>query len=84
MGARDEPGEAVHLGSVDWSYDTPVKHYVTIYRAMVTEPGDVAGETTLSILGRVLALTGIPLDGARVTMAAPPAPRPVPSRSVAV
>lgn len=69
-------GAAVHLGSVDWSYDTPVKHYVTIYRAMVTDAGNAAGETTLSVLGRVLALTGIPLDGARVTMAAPPARDP--------
>ena len=72
----NEPGEAVHLGSVDWSYDTPVKHYVTIYRAMVTGNGNDAGETTLSILGKVLALTGIPLDGARVTMPAPPARDP--------
>jgi hypothetical protein len=70
------PGSAVHLGSVDWSYDTPVKHYVTIYRAMVTDAGNSAGESTLSVLGRVLALTGIPLDGARVTMAAPPARDP--------
>jgi hypothetical protein len=72
----DSPGAAVHLGSVDWSYDTPVKHYVTIYRAMVTAKGNDAGETTLSILGKVLSLTGIPLDGARVTMPAPPARDP--------
>jgi hypothetical protein len=77
------PGAAVHLGSVDWSYDTPVKHYVTIYRAMVTNAGNAAGETTLSVLGRVLALTGIPLDGARVTMPAPPARDPF-RRAVAV
>ena len=79
-----DPGEAVHLGSVDWSYDTPVKHYVTIYRAMVTDAGNSAGETTLSVLGRVLALTGIPLDGARVTLAAPPARDPFRRGPVAV
>jgi hypothetical protein len=67
-----DPGGAVHLGSVDWSYDTPVKHYVTIYRAMITDDGVAAGETTLSILGRVLGLTGVPVDGARVTMPMPP------------
>ena len=66
------PGESVHLGSVDWTYDTPVKHYVTIYRAMVTENGISAGETTLSILTKVLGLTGIPIDGARISMPAPP------------
>jgi len=77
-------GESVHLGSVDWSYDTPVKHYVTIYRAMVTDAGHVNGETTLSVLGRVLALTGIPLDGARVTLAAPPARDPFRRSAIAV
>jgi len=69
-------GNAVHLGSVDWSYDTPVKHYVTIYRAMVTEAGVASGQTTLSILQTVLGLTGIPLDGARVSMPTPPARDP--------
>ena len=34
-------GTASHLGSVDWSYDTPAKHYVTIYRVMVTQAGGV-------------------------------------------
>jgi len=70
--SADSPGDAIHLGSVDWSYDTPVKHYVTIYRAMVTEQGVAAGATTLSILAQVLGLTGVPVDGARVTMPAPP------------
>jgi hypothetical protein len=69
---HDQPEGSVHLGSVDWSYDTPVKHYVTIYRAMITEDGVAAGETTLSILARVLGLTGVPVDGARVTMPMPP------------
>jgi hypothetical protein len=69
-------GNAKHLGSVDWSYDTPVRHYVTIYRAMVTQAGVERGETTLSILSLVLGLSGIPVDGARVTMPAPPARDP--------
>ncbi len=70
--APDLPGSALHLGSVDWSYDTPVKHYVTIYRAMVTAAGVENGVSTETILKAVLDLTGIPLDGARVTMAIPP------------
>jgi hypothetical protein len=69
---QDEPGHAVMLGSVDWSYDTPVRHYVTIYRAMVTAAGLAAGESTLSVLQAVLSLGGLDVDGARVTMAAPP------------
>ena len=70
--SADHPGDATHLGSVDWSYDTPVKHYVTIYRAMVTAAGVECGVSTETVLKAVLDLTGIPLDGARVTMAIPP------------
>jgi hypothetical protein len=71
-GPEGDPGDSHHLGSVDWSYDTPVRHYVTIYRAMVTEAGIATGETTLTILAMVLGLGGVPADGAHVTMAAPP------------
>ena len=66
----------MHLGSVDWSYDTPAKHYVTIYRAMVTQAGVDAGETTFSILAGVLALGGLPADGSRITLPTPPARDP--------
>ena len=70
--SSDAPGTAVQLGSVDWSYDSPVKHYVTIYRAMVTAAGVERGVSTETVLKAVLDLTGIPLDGARITMAIPP------------
>ena len=69
-------GSAQHLGSVDWSYDTPAKHYSTIYRVMVTQAGVDAGETTLSIMTAVLPLAGLSADGTRITMAAPPARDP--------
>jgi hypothetical protein len=69
-------GSAVHLGSVDWSYDTPAKHYVTIYRAMVTQAGLDSGESTLSILATVLGLAGLPVDGNRISLPAPPARDP--------
>ncbi|MCA1824659.1 MAG: hypothetical protein ABR520_04250 [Mycobacteriales bacterium] len=69
-------GTAVHLGSVDWSYNTPVKHYATIYRAMVTAAGVAAGETTETVLGTVLTLVGLSLDGSRVQLARPPATDP--------
>ncbi|HVA59935.1 MAG TPA: hypothetical protein VNG13_05295 [Mycobacteriales bacterium] len=65
-------GAAMHLGSVDWSYDTPVRHYATIYRCMVTQEGIDRGETTASILGRVLALTGLSVEGDRLQLAVPP------------
>jgi hypothetical protein len=71
-GENGAHGSAVHLGSVDWSYDTPVRHYATIYRAMVTAAGVAAGETTTTILAAVLGLADIAMDGARVQMPAPP------------
>jgi hypothetical protein len=69
-------GSAKHLGSVDWSYDTPAKHYVTIYRVMITQAGVEAGETTYSILTRVLGLAGLDADGTRITLPVPPARDP--------
>lgn len=65
-------GTALHLGSVDWTYDTPVKHWAMIYRAMVTQDGVDRGETTTTVLARVLALTGLSVEGDRVQLATPP------------
>jgi hypothetical protein len=70
------PGTALHLGSIDWSYDTPVRHYVTIYRAMVTKAGVERGQTTTSILSAVLGLTGIPMESERVQLPTSPARDP--------
>jgi len=69
-------GSAVHLGSVDWTYDTPAKHWAMIYRAMVTHEGVARGETTTTVLARVLALTGLSVEGDRVTLPSPPAKDP--------
>ncbi len=69
-------GTAVHLGSVDWTYDTPAKHWALIYRAMVTQEGIEAGETTLSVLCHVLGLTGLSIEGDRVQLPTPPARDP--------
>ena len=75
-GPNGTHGSAVHLGSVDWSYDTPAKHYVTIYRVMVTQAGVDTGESTLSVLTAVMSLAGLPADGNRITLPVPPARDP--------
>lgn len=72
-GAR---GNASHLGSVDWTYDTPAKHWAMIYRAMVTDGGLARGESTASILQLVLGLAGLTVEGERVQLAQPPARDP--------
>lgn len=69
-------GDAVHLGSVDWTYDTPSKGYVTIYRSMVTQSGLDQGESTESILTAVLNLVGQTVEGPRIEQPMPPAHDP--------
>lgn len=71
-GPDGRKGTAVHLGSIDWTYDTPAKHWALIYRAMVTQDGIEHGETTLSVLTRVLGLTGLSIEGDRVQLPTPP------------
>lgn len=68
----EDPGGSVQLGSVDWSFDTPVKHYVTIYRVIVTAEGVANGVTPMSIITSVLGLSGIAVEGDRVSAPAPP------------
>ncbi len=71
-GPNGTHGTAVHLGSVDWIYDTPVRYYATIYRAMVTAQGIAVTHTPHSILEAVLRLTGLGVEGTRLTMPMPP------------
>ena len=65
-------GDSQHLGSVDWSYDTPVRHYITIYRVLVTANGVEAGESTHSLLTRVLGLAGHNAAGEVLSLPVPP------------
>ena len=65
-------GSAEHLGSVDWSYDTPTRHYITVYRVMVTTAGHAAGQTPQSLLDRVLALAGVQAPRDALALPVPP------------
>lgn len=71
-GTGGSHGNAAHLGSVDWSYDTPTRHYITIYRVLVTAAGVAAGETTATILTRVMALAGLTPAGQSLALPVPP------------
>lgn len=64
-------GSSEHWGSIDWCYDTPSKHYITVYRVMVTAKGADAGQTTAGLLARVLALAGVTL-GQQGSLPLPP------------
>lgn len=76
QGLGGSRGDAQHLGSVDWSYDTPVKHYITVYRVLVTAAGVSAGETTGTVLSQVLALAGLDAAGDVLSLPQPPARDP--------
>jgi hypothetical protein len=65
-------GDSQHLGSVDWSYDTPSRHYITVYRVMVTSAGHAAGETPESLLDRVLGLAGVQTPADALALPVPP------------
>jgi hypothetical protein len=69
-GANGRVGTASHLGSVDWSWDSPAEGFVTIYRVLLTAAGGRAGLTTHTLLDLVLGLTGL-----RSAAPALPAPR---------
>ena len=69
-------GTARLLGSVDWSYDTPARHYITIYRVMVTVDGAGLGVGTDRLLKAVLDLAGIVPSGSQAAMHTPPARDP--------
>lgn len=75
-GPAGQRGAAELMGSVDWSYDTPNRHYITIYRALVTAAGATAGLTTSDVLDRVLSLSGLHLDLDTVVPAAAAVPPP--------
>ena len=65
-------GTAEHLGSVDWSYDTPTRHYITVYRVMVTTAGHAAGQTPQTLLDLVLGLAGVQTPPDALALPVPP------------
>ncbi|MDQ6649168.1 MAG: hypothetical protein M3Z02_03465 [Actinomycetota bacterium] len=42
----DEPGEAIHVGTISCVYDSPNRHYVTVFRVSMTSYGLREGWTT--------------------------------------
>ena len=71
-GVGGSHGTSEHLGSVDWCYDTPTRHYITIYRVMVTARGAASGQTTEGLLARVLSLAGVTSDQSAALPVPPP------------
>jgi hypothetical protein len=66
----------VHLGSVDWTYNTPTRFYITVDRCMVTQEGRNRGLEAADVLKQILDLVGLPIDGVRANLHEPPVTDP--------
>ena len=75
-GPEGTPGRSELLGSVDWTYDTPVRHHVTVYRVVVTVAGRALGMTAAELLRRLLLVGGIDGGVHGTAPAALPVPPP--------
>ena len=62
-------GSSVQLGSVEWTANAPTRSCITIHRCRVTRAGRARGIEPADLLGRVLALAGVPGDATRTDLA---------------
>lgn len=71
----DEPGDAVHLGTISCVYDSPARYCVTVFRVSLTAYGLEQGWTTASLCDDAFQHAGISLaDCPRADLSAPPRP----------
>lgn len=71
----DEPGDAVHLGTLSCVYDSPARYCVTVFRASLTTHGLERGWTTSTLCDDAFRHAGLTLaDCPRADLAAPPRP----------
>ena len=71
----DEPGEAVHVGTISTIYDSPARFCVTVFRASLTAYGLRQGWTTESLCNDAFRHAGLTLsDCPRAALNAPPRP----------
>lgn len=70
-----EPGDAVHLGTISCVYDSPSRYCVTVFRVSLTDRGLQESWTTESLCDDALQHAGLTLrDCPRASLAAPPRP----------
>ena len=71
----DDPGQAVHIGTISSVYDSPSRYCVTIFRASLTAYGLRQGWTTDSLCNDAFQHAGLTLDDCpRATLSPPPRP----------
>lgn len=71
----DEPGDAVHLGTISCVYDSPQRYSVTIFRASITPEGITAGWSVDGLCDDALRYADLTLASCpRASMNAAPQP----------
>jgi hypothetical protein len=79
----DEPGPAVHLGTISCVYDSPQRYSVTIFRASITPEGVSQGWTVDGLCDDALRFADLTLSSCPRAQLTPP-PRPYRLRDEAV
>ncbi len=71
----DQPGEAVHIGTISSVYDSPSRYCVTIFRVSLTAYGLRQGWTTATLCNDAFQHADLTLnDCPRATLITPPRP----------
>ncbi len=71
----DDPGDAVHLGTVSCVYDSPARFCVTVFRVSMTSDGLRQGWTTEALCNDAFRHAGLTLaDCPRASLSPPPRP----------
>ena len=71
----DEPGDAVHIGTISSVYDSPSRYCVTVFRVSLTAYGLRKGWTSSSLCNDAFRHAGLTLeDCPRAMLTHPPAP----------
>ncbi|MCU1603150.1 MAG: hypothetical protein JWO22_3859 [Frankiales bacterium] len=71
----DEPGDAVHIGTISSVYDSPSRYCVTVFRVSLTAYGLRQGWTTASLCDDAFQYAGLTLEACpRAMLATPPKP----------
>ena len=71
----EDPGDAVHIGTISCVYDSPARFCVTVFRVSMTSYGLRAGWTTERLCNDAFKHAGLTLaDCPRASLAPPPKP----------
>ncbi len=71
----DDPGDAVHIGTISCVYDSPARFCVTVFRVSMTSYGLRSGWTTERLCNEAFKHAGLTLrDCPRASLTPPPKP----------